>query len=120
MTPDELWRRYAATWSTPADRRGAELDACLHEACSYCDPNGLLEGRTALSNYMEGFRNAMPGATFRIDSVATHHGRTSSLWTLLDADHTVLQCGRSFATCDEQGRLQHITGFFETQPAVTA
>ena len=113
MTPDELWRRYAALWPAPADRRASELDDCVHEACSYCDPNGLLEGPAALSAYMEGFRNAMPDTAFRIDSVATHHGRTSSTWVLVGAGDAVLQRGRSFATCDEQGRLQHITGFFE-------
>lgn len=118
MTPDELWRRYAALWSAPAERRAAELPACVHEACSYCDPNGLLEGPAALSDYMEGFRNAMPGASFRIESVATHHGRSSSTWAMVGADDAVMQRGRSFATCDERGRLRHITGFFEAgQPA---
>jgi hypothetical protein len=109
MTPDELWRRYAALWSIPDE---AELDACLHEACSYCDPNGLVHGRAALVDYMAGFRRAMPGARFRIEEVAAHHGRSSSLWTMRGADDAILQRGRSFATVDERGRLRDITGFF--------
>lgn len=120
MTPDTLWQRYARIWSADPAARAAELDACLHEDCSYCDPTGLIEGRGALSDYMEGFRRSVPGAQFRILTVAEHHGRTLSAWALHGADGAVLQTGRSFATRDEDGRLRHITGFFDPQPKTDA
>ncbi len=44
MTPEALWQRYALD----ADARNGELAACLADDATYCDPNGLIEGRTAL------------------------------------------------------------------------
>ena len=117
MTPDQLWQRYADLWSTDAAGDSPEFAACLHEDCRYCDPNGLVSGRRALADYMGRFRQAVPGAHFRIDGVASHNGRTLSRWHLQGADGAVLQTGRSFAQHDEQGRLRDITGFFDPQPA---
>ena len=116
MTPDVLWRRYAAIWAADETSRSTELEACLHETGSYCDPNGLIEGRSALSAYMGNFQQFAPGAKFHISSVAEHHGRSFSSWTLQATDGSVLQQGRSFASHDEQGRLRHITGFFDSKP----
>jgi hypothetical protein len=56
MTPDALWTRYAKIWSANAEVRIGELAACLADDVTYCDPNGLIEGRSALSAYMEGFQ----------------------------------------------------------------
>ena len=56
MTPEDLWTRYSAVWSlVDADSPGVELDACLADDATYCDPNGLIVGRAALSDYMDGF-----------------------------------------------------------------
>ena len=114
--PTGLWQRYADTWSAELALRLPELEACLHEECSYCDPNGLVHGRPALSDYMEGFRQSAVGARFQILAVAEHHGRSLSAWELRGATGTVLQTGRSFAAHSEEGRLLHITGFFDPQP----
>lgn len=119
MSADALWRRYAALWTDAPAARDAGLLQCVHEHCRYCDPNGEIDGPDALAAYMEGFRQAMPDARFHIERVAAHHGRTSSTWGLRRADGALLQTGRSFATMDEQGRLLHITGFFDT-PAAAA
>ena len=116
MTPDQLWQRYADLWSTGAAHDSPEFEACLADACRYCDPNGPVDGRPALADYMAGFRQAMPGTRFVIGAVAAHHGRTLSDWTLRRADGAVLQTGRSFATHDARGRLRDITGFFDPTP----
>ncbi len=117
MTHHQLWQRYADLWSTHNDDGSPEFDACLHEECRYCDPNGPVTGRAALADYMARFRQTMPGATFRIASVAAHNDRTLSEWSLHAAGGALLQTGRSFARHDEQGRLRDITGFFDPQPA---
>jgi hypothetical protein len=117
MSPDQLWQRYADLWSTDAAGDSPEFAACLHEDIRYCDPNGPVNGRRALADYMDRFRQAVPGARFRIDGVASHNGRTLSQWHLQGADGAVLQTGRSFAQHDEQGRLRDITGFFDPRPA---
>ena len=112
MTPEALWERYSAIWSTPEAARAAELAACLADEATYCDPNGLVEGRGALSAYMGGFQENAPGCSFRIKSVLDHNGRTLSNWSMVGPDGAVLQDGTSFALLAEDGRLQAITGFF--------
>jgi hypothetical protein len=112
MNPKALWDRYAAIWSIDPVRRDAELDACVQADCTYCDPNGLLEGRAALAAYMEAFRRSAPGARFKIIAAYEHHGRSVSMWELQSSDGSALQAGTSFAVHGDRGRLQHITGFF--------
>jgi hypothetical protein len=113
MTPHALWTRYAGIWSADAATRASELQACLHEDCSYSDVNGQLEGQAALSAYMGGFQGVMPGTQFHILSAAEHHGRSLSVWELRDSGNAVMQSGKSFAALSPDGRLQHITGFFD-------
>jgi hypothetical protein len=113
MTPDALWRRYAATWSRlDAAERSAELAACLAEDATYCDPNGLLAGRRALSDYMGQFQASVPGGQFQIRSVLHHHDRTLAQWSLRGAEGQVIQMGTSFGMLAEDGKLCAISGFF--------
>ena len=113
MTPESLWQRYASIWSASPAIRAAEMEACLSEACTYCDVNGLLHGREALSGYMGQFQRSVAGGRFEIRSVIHHHDRMLAEWKLFGADGAVLQTGRSFATIAGDGRLQSITGFFD-------
>lgn len=112
MTPEDLWNRYSAIWSSPSERRRTELEACLADDATYCDVNGLLAGREALSAYMAGFQDNVPGGAFEIIEVRAHHGRSLARWALRAASGEVLQLGASFAIHDEAGRLKTITGFF--------
>lgn len=113
MHLDTLWNRYAATWSLSTDDRPEELAACLADDVTYCDPEGLVPGRTALSDYMGRFQEAFPGTRFRIESVLYHHGRTLASWTLRGAGEELFQRGTSYAVVADDGRLSAITGFFE-------
>lgn len=115
MTPDTLWRRYAASWSSDAGQRQSELAACLADDATYCDPNGLLSGRAALSDYMGQFQASVPGGRFQIRSVLHHNDRSLADWSLLGADGGVLQEGTSFGALTEDGRLRAISGFFRPQ-----
>lgn len=113
MTPESLWDRYASIWSSEPAVRASELGACLADECSYCDANGLIEGRDALSVYMGGFQQNVKGGKFDILSVLHHHDRMLAEWRLLAPGGAVLQTGRSFATVADDGRLRSITGFFD-------
>jgi len=115
MTPETLWRRYAAIWSLDAENRAAELTACLAADASYCDPNGPIVGRDALSDYMGGFRDRVPGGRFEIRSVLHHHDRSIANWSLHAASGEVLQTGTSFGLLSGDGRLRTISGFFYPQ-----
>jgi hypothetical protein len=112
MTPDALWTRYAAIWSLEAARREAELNACLADDVTYCDPNGLLAGRSALSGYMEQFKESVPGGQFHIRTVLHYHDRSLADWELRRQDGVVIQTGTSFGALSEDGRLRAISGFF--------
>ena len=113
MMPDLLWQRYARIWSSEPTVRTTELEACLADGCSYCDINGRIEGREALSDYMGEFQQRVRGGKFEISSVIHHHDRTLAEWKLVGPDGAVLQTGRSFATVASDGRLMNITGFFD-------
>jgi hypothetical protein len=112
MTPEALWRRYAAIWSLPESARMPELESCVADDVSYCDPNSAIQGRDALSGYMGGFQVSVPSGRFEIVSVLNHHGRMLAHWTLMGAGGTALQSGASFALATEDGRLHSISGFF--------
>ena len=116
MTPEALWNRYAAIWSLASKHREAELHACLADDATYCDPNGLLGGRSSLSDYMGQFQKSVPGGRFRIQRVIHHHDRSLADWELQGKNGAVLQSGTSFGTLSEDGRLRAISGFF--RPAV--
>jgi hypothetical protein len=113
MTPETLWDRYASIWSSDSDMRASELGACLADDCRYCDTNGEIEGREALSAYMAGFQQSVKGGKFEILSVIHHHDRMLAEWRLLGPGGAVLQTGRSFALVAGDGRLRSITGFFD-------
>ncbi|MBV8751181.1 MAG: nuclear transport factor 2 family protein [Candidatus Eremiobacteraeota bacterium] len=118
MTPDDLWKRYSAIWSLPdADERSNELSICLADEATYCDPNGLLVGRDALSGYMAQFQSSVPGGRFHIRSVLHHHDRSLAQWFLAGDDGSVLQTGTSFGAIGEDGRLLEISGFFHPSTA---
>jgi hypothetical protein len=113
MTADSLWDRYAASWSLDAAARASELPACVTGDVTYCDPNGLVQGWQALSDYMGAFQGSVPGGSFRIRSVLHHHDRSLAQWALHGLDGHALQTGTSFGLLADDGRLQTITGFFD-------
>lgn len=86
--------------------------ARLADDASYCDPNGLIEGRAELSAYMGGFQQNVPGASFRIRSVLHHHDRSLANWSMIGAGGEVMQDGTSFGLPATDGRLRRISGFF--------
>ncbi len=112
MTPDKLWNRYSAIWSSDGETRLKELSVCLAPQATYCDPNGLIDSTAGLSDYMGQFQKSAPGARFEIQSVLHHHDRTLANWKLVGADRNVLQIGTSFGLLDEEHRLLTISGFF--------
>jgi hypothetical protein len=105
VTPEFLWDRYASIWSSESAVRESELAACLADACSYCDANGLIEGRDALSAYMGGFQQNVKGGNS--DPLSHPPSRPNARRAeLLGPGDAVLQTGRSFAIVADDGRLR--------------
>lgn len=113
MSVELLWRRYAETWSLEDPARPSQLRACVIGDVVYADPNGVLVGVDALSDYMAAFQQSVPGAAFDIVAVLHHHDRSLARWRLCGADGTVLQTGASAATHAPDRRLHTINGFFD-------
>lgn len=111
---EQLWQRYARIWSSGEAQRASELPACVDEAVHYSDPNASIGGAAALSSYMGGFQANMPGCSFRIDAVLTHHDRSISFWSLIGPEAQAMKKGTSFARHSADGRLADISGFFGT------
>jgi len=122
MSPEALWKRYSAIWTlSDATVRRTELAACLAVDATYCDPNGLIEGHEALSEYMAGFQQSVPpGAKFQLHSLLSHNDRTLAQWALHGPDDGILQKGTSFGALTADGRLRTITGFFHPADATSA
>lgn len=116
MEAGQLWSRYAIIWSSDPETRARELEACVADTVTYCDPNGPLSGRAALSDYMGGFQVNFAGNGFRILDVISHNGGSLSRWEQYGADGSTLHHGASFATHDDEGRLKNINGFFPFTP----
>ena len=116
MTPEALWKRYAAIWPLASTHPDTELGACLADDATYCDPNGLLSGPFGAVRLMGQFQKSVAGGSFRIQRVLHHHDRPLADWELQGKDGSVLQSGTSFGTLSEDGRLRAISGFF--RPAV--
>jgi len=91
-----------------------KLNTATADEITYKDPGAERTGRNDLSNYMEDFQTGMPGCRFVIDKVIAHHTRCLAIWRMVGPDGETRQHGTSFALCDEDGRLQQITGFFDT------
>lgn len=115
MTPDAVWKRYAAIWSLAAAEREMELAVCLAGDATYCDPNGPLTEHAALPAYMGRFQDSVPGARLHIRSVLHHHDQSLANWILLGIDGTALQAGTSFGILTKDGRLGAISGFFDLE-----
>lgn len=120
MNAETLWYRYAKIWSSDAAMRESELQDCLADNATYCDPGNELSGRAALSDLMGGFQNQVPGGRFEILQVIDHHDRSLARWALLNGDGVNLQHGASFATHDDKGRLKSINGFFPLASSETS
>ncbi len=95
------------------DRKSASPTTGVHPDVSYCDPNGLIEGRAALSDYMAGFQQTVPGGTFKLNTLKLHNDRTLANWPMLGPDGKTLQDGVSYGHLAADGRLMAISGFFD-------
>jgi hypothetical protein len=115
MDIEELWRRYAATWSAERVTRGPELALCVSADVSYCDANGILDGPGSLSDYMDTFQASAPGGYFDVHTVIAHHDRSLARWVLRGPAGQPLRTGSSVAESDEAGQFVRITGFFDPE-----
>lgn len=108
------WNTYQAAWSAVSDReRQQMLEQSVAPDCVYTDPTSVSRGHRELTGKMRATQRNFPGASFRNDKFACHHGQAISHWTMFDGNGTVIFTGTSHARYADDGRLAHLTGFFE-------
>ena len=111
---NKLWDTYAGTWTLAGPERIEVLATCVDADVTYCDPSSKVSGIENLSAHMAGFQENFPGARFRIRNVYEHNSRTIAKCDLVQADDAVAMRGISFAQLGEDGKMQEISGFFES------
>jgi pyruvate/2-oxoglutarate dehydrogenase complex dihydrolipoamide dehydrogenase (E3) component len=108
------WHTYQAAWSAISDdQRQQLLDESVAPDCVYTDPTSISHGHRELTAKMQATQRNFPGATFRNDKFACHHGQAISHWTMLNGNGTAIFTGTSHARYAGDGRLAQMTGFFE-------
>ena len=109
------WATYQAAWEdVGAAQRQDLLSRSVTDNCVYTDPQGQAGSRAELTAYIEGFRQAMPGYSFKNHKFLEHHAQSLAEWTLYDAGGAEAQPGSSWAHYGEDGRITNVSGFFDT------
>ena len=108
------WNTYQSAWSGVSDgERQQMLDDSVSPDCVYTDPSSVSRGHRELTAKMQATQRNFPGARFRNDKFAQHHGQAVSNWTMLDGNGSAIFTGTSYARYGDDGRLALMTGFFE-------
>ena len=89
------------------------LDDSVSPDCVYTDPTSVSRGHRELTAKMQATQRNFPGARFRNDKFAQHHGQAVSNWTMFDGNGSAIFTGTSYARYGDDGRLAQMTGFFE-------
>ena len=106
---------YQSAWRSNISmtERQGRLEASVAEDCVYCDPGFECRGYAELLVKMDHSKQHFPGATFRVDTFLEHHDVAVANWTMFDGKDAEFVKGASYARFGEDGRLTHMTGFFE-------
>lgn len=108
------WETYTRSWSeTDPSRRLRLFEQCLSAECVYTDPKVEVTGYDGLSGYMSQFQQNVPGGRFVTTGFDQHHRFSLAHWEMRDAKGGTIMRGASFAGYTADGRLKHMTGFFD-------
>ncbi len=112
------WDSYTLAWKeTTARAKMEKLQASTTVTCVYRDPLTHTDGQNALVEYMMAFHHQIPGGYFETTYFLAHHDRSISKWNMCTGDGVIVGEGVSYGEYDAKGKLQSMTGFFETPQA---
>ena len=105
------WDDYQNAWGavTPAERE--QLLRCVSEDCVFSNPLIEGRGRAELTQRMQEFQQARPGAFFKTPTLLIQHGQALGAWTMLDAAGQSITCGTNCIRLHE-GLIVQVAGFF--------
>lgn len=108
------WETYTKSWSVPDTSKRLQLfEQCLSPDCVYTDPITQATGYGQLSGYMSELHKNVPGVAFVTTDFKSHHDRSLTHWSMVDAKGKILSQGASYGMYGADGRLTQMTGFFE-------
>ena len=112
---DTTVSRYIAMWNETDPQHRRELVAqVVAEDASYLDPIMSGEGVEGIDAMIAGVQQQYAGHRFALVSGPdAHHDRVRFAWSLTPNGGDPIAIGIDFATVDDDGRLQSITGFLE-------
>lgn len=118
----DLVERYIALWNeTDAEGRRALIARTFTEGASYVDPMAAGEGQSGIDALIAAVQAKFPSHRFALNGkIDAHHDRVRFSWTLAPAGGEAIVDGTDFATVASDGRLQHVTGFLDRVPALSA
>jgi len=111
---------YQSAWSShisPAERQRL-LEMTVAEDCFYTDPGVACHGYAELIPKIDDSKQRFPGASFRVDRFLEHHAQALANWTMFDGKGNEFVTGASYVRFGADGRLTHMSGFFDNAPAV--
>ncbi|MDA3645875.1 nuclear transport factor 2 family protein [Saccharopolyspora indica] len=112
--PDELARRYLATWNErdPVKRRALIDELWTEDAC-YVDPIATADGRGAVDDVVATAQRQFPGLVYRLaGSIDSHHHVARLTWELGPEDGPPVIIGLAVLITDH-GRLSRVCGFLD-------
>jgi hypothetical protein len=116
----QLIDRYIAMWNeTDSERRRDLIARTWTEDATYVDPVVQGDGRGAIDAMVGAVQQRFPGHRFRRTSaVDCHHDRVRFAWELASDRGQPVVGGVDFGILAD-GRLQAVTGFFDSAPAAS-
>ncbi|MEZ5318789.1 MAG: SRPBCC domain-containing protein [Vicinamibacterales bacterium] len=107
--------RWFTAWNEPdASARLATLEATCAPAVSFRDRFGFVDGVSELAAHVEAARRFMPGLTLgRRGEVRHVLGWVLTDWSAVKADGTSAGQGTDLFRLDADGRIAHVTGFWQ-------
>ena len=110
----DTWETYTKSWSVADTSKRLKLfEECLSPDCVYTDPMSQVTGYGQLSGYMSELHKHVPGVAFVTTDFKSHHDRSLTHWNMVDGKGKILSQGASYGVYGTDGRLTHMTGFFE-------
>ncbi len=116
MTPlEDLIDRYLGVWNETDERRRRDLIArTWTEGATYLDPLLCGEGHDGIDAMVRAVQQKYPGARFsRAGGIDSHNDRVRFGWSFGPAEGEPLARGMDVAILSPDGRLEHVTGFFD-------
>ncbi len=112
---ETIWETYTSSWKAEsAVEKQRIFEESLIRECLYHDPLIKTKDWDSLIEYMLDFHQQIPGGHFVTNYFLAHHNQSIAKWDMKNGDNVIVGTGISYGKYNENGKLEAMTGFFET------